>query len=74
MNSALLQIRLLLLRQVMIRRSDPYVPNRCNAKYYKIGENDTCECKIWCKFPPPGSAAAVMMNKKVPISLKDQLM
>ena len=38
-----------------ILRTDINVPKRCNAHNYQIKNKTICDCKIWCKFPPPGT-------------------
>lgn len=45
-------------------RKDPYVPMRCYAHKYHIPKNDKCDCKIWCKYPPPGGKTPVLVQQK----------
>lgn len=58
MNNIILQTS----RMFRVALRDPYVPSRCNAVYYKVPPKTTCECKIWCKFPPPGTLAPVKIH------------
>lgn len=46
-----------LLRLMLSRsfRRDNLKPKTCFAKNYYIEKNTVCDCKIWCKFPPPGN-------------------
>ena len=48
-------VNLIRLQLSKAKRCDINVPSRCHAKHYKIPDNDVCDCKIWCKYPPPGS-------------------
>ena len=41
---------------------DIMLPTRCNAtKKQIVSTKDCCECKIFCKKPPKGSAPAVVL-------------
>ena len=54
---------ILLSRFVRSLQKDIYLPNICNAQYYNIQKCEECNCKIWCKFPPPGKP--VYITEKV---------
>lgn len=43
-------------------RKDPYVPKNCYAHKYNIQKNEKCDCRIWCKYPPPGNAPALVQE------------
>ena len=53
------QIRLMVSR--MLRR-DPYVPVKCHAHKFKVPYRDKCDCKIWCKYHPPGNFPASVLE------------
>ena len=55
MNSLVLQVS----RMFRFASRDPYLPSRCNAVYYEIPPDTTCECKVWCKYPPPGTLVPI---------------
>ena len=45
-----------------IFNKDVYLPSRCYAEFYKVSKNDICDCKVWCKYPPPGRPVYVHEN------------
>lgn len=51
-------------RYLRIVSGDYSVPNKCNSVYYKIPKNATCDCKIWCKYPPPGRLMPIVIDCK----------
>lgn len=63
------RLTLSLSRMMRAVHRDINLPMRCNAVYYKIHPKTICDCKIWCKFPPPGNYANVAIQEN---SLKNQ--
>ena len=52
-------------------RKDVYLPDRCNANKVECQylDKDGCDCKIWCKYPPPGTPAALTLL--IPVLVDD---
>ena len=46
---------------------DIMLPSKCYAKKRElVCRKDCCDCKIFCKKPPPGSTPAVVLLKNNP--------
>ena len=54
-------VKILYTRFLRMLSNDISVPKRCNAKYYYV-RNEVCDCKIWCKYPPPGTSIPLVVK------------
>ena len=50
------------LQLVMSRIMRNDAPKRCNAMFYKVSNDTSCDCKIWCKYPPPGKPSRLSVK------------
>ena len=49
-------------RFIRALNQDLFLPSKCNAKFHQLSNNEFCDCKLWCKYPPPARPSYVQID------------